>query len=149
MFSSQLAELHSDGASVRSLQGAVQALEQDKKHLEERAESLEKDLAAAKHAINLPSGKCGLVSFAPGLVPSCDAPHNNRLYVCPPGDAVVDQLREDKETAESQVCMSGLGPFARALVSFVFIHSPLNRFPALLAHMQPHGNGETNCCFWK
>lgn len=57
MFSSQLAELHSEGASVRSLQGAVQALEQDKAALEERAQRLEKELAAAKNAIILPSGK--------------------------------------------------------------------------------------------
>lgn len=57
VFSSQLAERHSEGASVRSLQGAVQALEQDKKHLEEHAQRLEKELAAAKNTISLPSGK--------------------------------------------------------------------------------------------
>lgn len=57
MFSSQLAELHSDGASVRSLQDAVRALERDKAALEERAERLEKELAAAKNTLILPSGK--------------------------------------------------------------------------------------------
>ncbi|TNM89651.1 hypothetical protein fugu_003885 [Takifugu bimaculatus] len=70
---SELAGLHSEGASVRSLQEAVQALEQDKAALEERAQRLEKELAAAKNALILPSG-----------------------------DAAVDQLREDKETAENE-----------------------------------------------
>uniref|UniRef100_H3DEG4 CAP-Gly domain containing linker protein 1 n=1 Tax=Tetraodon nigroviridis TaxID=99883 RepID=H3DEG4_TETNG len=71
---SEVAELHSRGAAVPSLQGAVQALEQDKKELEERAQRLEEELAAAKNTLSLPSG-----------------------------DAVLDQLREDKETAESQI----------------------------------------------
>lgn len=57
MCPSQLAELQSEGASVRSLQGELRALEQDKANLEERAQRLEKELAAAKNAINLPSGK--------------------------------------------------------------------------------------------
>lgn len=57
VFFSQLAELRSEDASVRSLQGAVEALEQDKKYLEERTQSLEKELAGANNTINLPSGK--------------------------------------------------------------------------------------------
>lgn len=56
-FPPQLAKLHGEGASVRTLQGAVEALERDKAVLEERALRLEKDLAAAKNALNLPSGK--------------------------------------------------------------------------------------------
>lgn len=56
-FPAQLAKLHGEGASVRSLQGAVEALEQDKAVLQERALRLEKELAAAKNTLNVPSGK--------------------------------------------------------------------------------------------
>lgn len=56
-FPSQLAKLHGEGASVRTLQGAVEALERDKAALEERTLRLEKELAAAKNTLNLPSGK--------------------------------------------------------------------------------------------
>lgn len=74
MFSSQLAELHSEGASVRSLQDALQALEQDKAALEERAERLEKELAAAKSTLTLPSGKLSGFLCAPVPVPWLQRP---------------------------------------------------------------------------
>ncbi|XP_041792248.1 CAP-Gly domain-containing linker protein 1 isoform X2 [Chelmon rostratus] len=71
---SELAVLHGESASVQTLQGTIQALERDKADLLERVQRLEKDLAAGPDTINKSSG-----------------------------DAVLDQLREDKETAESQI----------------------------------------------
>uniref|UniRef100_A0A672YGY7 CAP-GLY domain containing linker protein 1a n=1 Tax=Sphaeramia orbicularis TaxID=375764 RepID=A0A672YGY7_9TELE len=71
---SELAVLRGESASVKTLQGMVQALEQDKADLQERVKRLEKDLAAGPDGINKSSG-----------------------------DAVLDQLLEDKETAESQI----------------------------------------------
>ncbi|XP_070712165.1 CAP-Gly domain-containing linker protein 1 isoform X2 [Pempheris klunzingeri] len=71
---SELAVLRGESASVKTLQDTIQALEQDKANLQERVQRLEKALAAGSDTINQSSG-----------------------------DAVVDQLREDKETAESQI----------------------------------------------
>lgn len=116
MFSSQLAELHSEGASVRSLQDALQALEQDKVALEERAERLEKELAAAKNTLILPSGKLSGASF---VHPFPCVGFNDPFYSCDPGDAAIDQLREDKETAENEVRRSDLGRPSRGLDSFI------------------------------
>lgn len=49
--------LCSESASVKTLQGTVEALEQDKAHLLERVQSLEKDLAAGPDAISKSSGR--------------------------------------------------------------------------------------------
>ncbi|XP_022613366.1 CAP-Gly domain-containing linker protein 1 isoform X3 [Seriola dumerili] len=76
---SELAALRGESASVKTLQGTIQALEQDKATLQERVRRLEKDLAAGPETINKSSG-----------------------------DAVLDQLREDKETAESQAAIEFL-----------------------------------------
>ncbi|XP_044052290.1 CAP-Gly domain-containing linker protein 1 isoform X7 [Siniperca chuatsi] len=76
---SELAVLRGESASVKTLQGTIQALEQDKANLQERVQRLEKDLAAGPDTINTSSG-----------------------------DAVLDQLREDKETAESQAAIEFL-----------------------------------------
>lgn len=54
--------LRSESGSVKTLQGTVQALEQDKANLLERVQSLEKDLAAGPNTINKSSGKGGLSS---------------------------------------------------------------------------------------
>uniref|UniRef100_A0A3Q1CNA0 CAP-Gly domain-containing protein n=1 Tax=Amphiprion ocellaris TaxID=80972 RepID=A0A3Q1CNA0_AMPOC len=71
---SELTVLRGESASVKTLQGTIQALEQDKANLQDRIQRLEKDQAAGPDTINKSSG-----------------------------DAVLDQLREDKETAESQI----------------------------------------------
>ncbi|XP_076586254.1 CAP-Gly domain-containing linker protein 1 isoform X5 [Chaetodon auriga] len=71
---SELAVMRGESASVKTLQGSIQALERDKAELQECVKRLEKDLAAGPDTINKSSG-----------------------------DAVLDQLREDKETAESQI----------------------------------------------
>ncbi|XP_062273009.1 CAP-Gly domain-containing linker protein 1 isoform X3 [Scomber scombrus] len=71
---SELTALREKNASAMTLQGTIQALEQDKAHLQERLQKLEKDHAAGPDAISKSLG-----------------------------DAVLDQLREDKETAESQI----------------------------------------------
>ncbi|XP_029294704.1 CAP-Gly domain-containing linker protein 1 isoform X5 [Cottoperca gobio] len=76
---SELVALRGESASVKTLQGTIQALEQDKANLQERAQRLEKDLAAGPDGIRESSG-----------------------------DAVLDQLREDKETAESQAAIEFL-----------------------------------------
>ncbi|XP_060894922.1 CAP-Gly domain-containing linker protein 1 isoform X6 [Labrus mixtus] len=76
---SELAVLRGESASVKTLQGTMQALEQDKANLQERVQRLEKDLKSGPENTNKSSG-----------------------------DAVLDQLREDKETAESQVCIEFL-----------------------------------------
>lgn len=55
---------------------------------------------------------------------------NNPFYSCNPGDAALDKLREDKETAENQVRLSVLGRPSRGLVSFILLKSLLNRFLA-------------------
>lgn len=54
--------LRSESASVKTLQGTVHALEQDKANLQERVQRLEKDLAAGPNTINKSSGKSGLIS---------------------------------------------------------------------------------------
>lgn len=46
---------------------------------------------------------------------------NNPFYSCNPGDAALDKLREDKETAENQVCLSDLSRPNRGLVSFILL----------------------------
>uniref|UniRef100_A0A1A7W9X1 CAP-GLY domain containing linker protein 1a n=1 Tax=Iconisemion striatum TaxID=60296 RepID=A0A1A7W9X1_9TELE len=71
---SELAAVHEESASSKTLQSTIQTLEQDKANLQERVRRLEKDLAAGPDNINKSSG-----------------------------DAILDQMREDKETAESQV----------------------------------------------
>uniref|UniRef100_UPI0037E7F1D5 CAP-Gly domain-containing linker protein 1 isoform X4 n=1 Tax=Semicossyphus pulcher TaxID=241346 RepID=UPI0037E7F1D5 len=71
---SELAVLRGESASVKTLQGTIQSLERDKTNLQERVQRLEKDLDAGPDNINISSG-----------------------------DAVLDQLREDKDTAESQI----------------------------------------------
>ncbi|KAM4576946.1 CAP-Gly domain-containing linker protein 1 isoform 4-T4 [Odontesthes bonariensis] len=71
---SELAVLRGESASVKTLQSATQALEQDKAHLQERLQRLEKELAAGRDGIDESSG-----------------------------DVILDQMREDKETAESQI----------------------------------------------
>ncbi|CAJ1068185.1 CAP-Gly domain-containing linker protein 1 isoform X5 [Xyrichtys novacula] len=76
---SELAALRGESASVKTLQGTIQALERDKGDLQERVKRLEKDLTTGPDTITQSSG-----------------------------DAVLDQLREDKETAESQVCIDFL-----------------------------------------
>ncbi|XP_061758257.1 CAP-Gly domain-containing linker protein 1 isoform X3 [Nerophis ophidion] len=63
----ELAALRGKSASANTLQGVIDALEQDKAQLKERVERLEQQQAA------------------------------------PSGDAVLDQLREDKDTAVSQI----------------------------------------------
>ncbi|XP_035514473.1 CAP-Gly domain-containing linker protein 1 isoform X5 [Morone saxatilis] len=75
----ELAVLRGESASVKTLQGTIQALEQDKAYLQERIQRLEKDLTAGPDTINTFSG-----------------------------DAVLDQLREDKQTAESQAAIEFL-----------------------------------------
>ncbi|XP_034726880.1 CAP-Gly domain-containing linker protein 1 isoform X6 [Etheostoma cragini] len=75
---SELVELHGESASVETLQGKIQDLERDKANLQGRVERLEKDLAAG--------------------------PDTNKSL----GDAVLDQSREDKETAESQAAIEFL-----------------------------------------
>lgn len=59
-WSLQLAVLRGESASVKTLQGTIQALEHDKANLQERVQRLEKDLAAGPDAINKSSGKHGL-----------------------------------------------------------------------------------------
>lgn len=59
-WSSQLAVLRGESASVKTLQGTIQALEHDKANLQERVQRLEKDLAAGPDTINKSSGKSGL-----------------------------------------------------------------------------------------
>lgn len=54
---------------------------------------------------------------------------NNPFSSCNPGDAALDQLREDKETAENEVRLSDLGRPSRGLVSFILLGSLLNRRP--------------------
>ncbi|XP_034396517.1 CAP-Gly domain-containing linker protein 1 isoform X3 [Cyclopterus lumpus] len=71
---SELVGLRGEGDSVKALQGTIQALERDKFNLQDRVQRLEKDLAAGPDASNKSSG-----------------------------DAVLDQLREAKETSESQI----------------------------------------------
>ncbi|XP_034026268.1 CAP-Gly domain-containing linker protein 1 isoform X4 [Thalassophryne amazonica] len=75
----ELAVLHDESASLKTLQRTIQALEWDKAELQERIESLEKDLAAGSDTIKKHSG-----------------------------DVILDQLREDKETAESQAAIEFL-----------------------------------------
>ncbi|XP_054904718.1 CAP-Gly domain-containing linker protein 1 isoform X2 [Poeciliopsis prolifica] len=69
----ELVAVREDSASIKTLQNTIETLEQDKANLQDRVKKLEKDLAI-RPDINLTSG-----------------------------DAVLDQLREHKETAESQV----------------------------------------------
>ncbi|XP_059192358.1 CAP-Gly domain-containing linker protein 1 isoform X4 [Centropristis striata] len=71
---SELAGLREESDSVKTMQGTIQALERDKASLQDRVQRLEKELAAGPDFI-----------------------HKS------PGDAVLDQLKEDKETAESQI----------------------------------------------
>ncbi|XP_063753394.1 CAP-Gly domain-containing linker protein 1 isoform X4 [Eleginops maclovinus] len=71
---SELVALRGESASVKTLQGTIEALERDKANLQDRVQRLEKDRAAGPDSINSSSG-----------------------------DEIVDQLREDKETAESQI----------------------------------------------
>lgn len=54
--SSQLAVLHGESVSVRTLQGTIQALEQEKANLQDRVQRLEKDLAAGPETVKA-SGK--------------------------------------------------------------------------------------------
>lgn len=60
--SSQLAVLRSESASVKTLQGTVDALEQDKANLKERVQRLEKDLAAGPNSINSQSGRAAVTT---------------------------------------------------------------------------------------
>lgn len=76
---SELAVLRGESASVKTLQGTIQALEQDKANLQEHVQRLEKGLAAGAETVNKSSG-----------------------------DAILDQLKEDKETAESQAAIEFL-----------------------------------------
>uniref|UniRef100_A0A1A7WYF7 CAP-GLY domain containing linker protein 1a n=1 Tax=Iconisemion striatum TaxID=60296 RepID=A0A1A7WYF7_9TELE len=76
---SELAAVHEESASSKTLQSTIQTLEQDKANLQERVRRLEKDLAAGPDNINKSSG-----------------------------DAILDQMREDKETAESQAAVEFL-----------------------------------------
>lgn len=48
---------------------------------------------------------------------------NNPFYPCNPGDAALDQLREDKETVENEVRLSDLG-----LVSFILLQPFVQRW---------------------
>ncbi|XP_014860326.1 PREDICTED: CAP-Gly domain-containing linker protein 1 isoform X6 [Poecilia mexicana] len=68
----ELVAVREESASIKTLQNTIETLERDKANLQDHVKRLEKDLAA-RPDLNLTSG-----------------------------DAVLDQLREDKETAESQ-----------------------------------------------
>lgn len=59
-FSSQLTALREKNASAKTLQDTIQALEQDKAHLQERLQRLEKDHAAGPDAISKSLGNNGL-----------------------------------------------------------------------------------------
>uniref|UniRef100_A0A1A8QSR9 CAP-Gly domain-containing protein n=1 Tax=Nothobranchius rachovii TaxID=451742 RepID=A0A1A8QSR9_9TELE len=76
---SELAAVHEESASLKTLQRTIQTLEQDKANLQERVRRLEKDLTAGPDNINKSLG-----------------------------DATLDQMREDKETAESQAAVEFL-----------------------------------------
>ncbi|XP_074493969.1 CAP-Gly domain-containing linker protein 1 isoform X7 [Sebastes fasciatus] len=71
---SELVGLRGESASVKTLEGTIHSLERDKANLQDRVQRLERNLAAGPNTINESSG-----------------------------DTVLDQLREDKETAESQI----------------------------------------------
>ncbi|XP_029916628.1 CAP-Gly domain-containing linker protein 1 isoform X5 [Myripristis murdjan] len=76
---SELAALHMESATVKTLQSTIQSLEQDKVQLQECVQSLKKDLTGGPDTTSKS-----------------------------PGDALVEQLREDKETAESQAAIEFL-----------------------------------------
>ncbi|XP_056137752.1 CAP-Gly domain-containing linker protein 1 isoform X1 [Lampris incognitus] len=71
---SELVVLQGEVSTLKTLQSTIKALEKDKASLQAHIKSLEKDLAAGADTINKSSG-----------------------------DAIVDQLREDNETAENQI----------------------------------------------
>ncbi|KAI4820029.1 hypothetical protein KUCAC02_028023 [Chaenocephalus aceratus] len=68
---SELGSLRGESASVKTLQGTIEALERDKTKLQDRVQRLEKDRAAGPESINRSSG-----------------------------DEVLEQLRDDKQSAE-------------------------------------------------
>ncbi|XP_071060524.1 CAP-Gly domain-containing linker protein 1 isoform X5 [Pseudochaenichthys georgianus] len=68
---SELGALRGESASVKTLQGTIEALERDKTKLQDRVQRLEKDRAAGPESINRSSG-----------------------------DEVLEQLRDDKQSAE-------------------------------------------------
>ncbi|XP_043966976.1 CAP-Gly domain-containing linker protein 1 isoform X7 [Gambusia affinis] len=70
---SELVAVREESASIKTLQNTIETLEQDKANLHDHVKRLEKDLTV-RLDVSLTSG-----------------------------DALLDQLREDKETAESQV----------------------------------------------
>ncbi|XP_041854486.1 CAP-Gly domain-containing linker protein 1 isoform X4 [Melanotaenia boesemani] len=72
-------ELRVESASAKTLQSTIQALEQDNIKLQERVQRLEKDRTAGSDGINKSSG-----------------------------DEILDKMREDKETAESQAAIEFL-----------------------------------------
>lgn len=101
--------LRSESASVQTLRGTVEALEQEKAKLQERVQRLEKDGPPGPN-VNTSSGDGGLISWQQliGFTLTsflCEV-EINFVCSCSPGDAVLEQLREDKETAESQVSFS-------------------------------------------
>lgn len=63
----QLTALRGESASVKTLQGTIRALEEDKANLQDHVKRLEKDLAAGPEAINRPSGNTGL-KLCPQLI---------------------------------------------------------------------------------
>lgn len=105
--------LRGESASVKTLQGTIQALEKDKANLQERVQRLEDGLAAGSETTK-PSGKTELnlwLIFVVAVL--CKVSSKKKPILLPQillfmffaGDVVLDQLREDKETAESQVCI--------------------------------------------
>ncbi|XP_034094108.1 CAP-Gly domain-containing linker protein 1 isoform X6 [Gymnodraco acuticeps] len=71
---SELGALRGESASVQTLQGTIEALERDKTKLQDRVQRLEKDRAAGPESINRSSG-----------------------------DEVLEQLRDDKQSAEAAI----------------------------------------------
>lgn len=59
---SQLALLRGESASVKTLQGTIQTLEQDKANLQDCLQRLRKDLAAGPDTVNKSSGESRLNS---------------------------------------------------------------------------------------
>ncbi|XP_037536957.1 CAP-Gly domain-containing linker protein 1 isoform X3 [Nematolebias whitei] len=76
---SELAAVREESASVKKLQSTIQALEQDKAFLREQIQRLEKDLTAGPDDVNKASG-----------------------------DVILDQMKEDRETAEGQAAIEFL-----------------------------------------
>lgn len=59
LFSSKLAAVREESASVKKLQSTIQALEQDKAFLQEQIQRLERDLTAGPDDVNKASGNTG------------------------------------------------------------------------------------------